>query len=577
MLGEPSMAWKHDLPRVFAAPYRRNASGFPASVAPAPRSGIRSLFPLALPVFSALLILGSACSRAVPGKVWIEQWEKTSPMQFNRAGVGAVTDGKHIYAIGGGDYLPNGLRIYDTVEYAEVQNDGRLGPWRPTSPLNTTRIYVSTAVFNDTIYVMGGEGIIRFWSGAPGEDSPTLLNTVERAKILPDGQLGKWTLEKEKMQYARRGGQLFVRNGWLYAVGGFNGAFLRDVERAPIRPDGSLGPWVHEKNLTTRVRYISGYAQYNDRLYLFGGHLHSAEMAVSSVETAEVERDASVGEWKEISDMITRRFLTDSVRMDSTVYVLAGQNTVALTATEHAEIQPDGSLSPWESDTPLNVPRRAAGAVRVGDALYVLGGMNGPIGRATAVNSVELAYRKPGARLGHWVDAGSPEIAAYRTWKTAVPVDSVSHLQEARSALEVQRFKAALFDISEALRLDPSSYEAYNIRADAYFRMGKVPLAKEALGRSLQLNDHNFNALFGMGNILANEKKYETAVGYFQKAVEAKPDSVQAHEQLGKIYLEVGKDAAAEAEFRWVLQKDPNDAPARKLLDLSHQQAKSKG
>ena len=544
---------------------------------PRRRPAARRMAPLLPLLLLVLMIPGSACSRSGSGKVWIEQWAQTTPLTSKRAGVGAVTDGKRIYAIGGGEYLSNGLRIFDSVEYAEVLEGGGLGPWQPAAPLTTPRIYVSTAVHGDTIYVMGGEGVIRFWSGKPGEDAPTLLNTVERARILPDGRLEQWTLEKEKMQYARRGGQLFVQNGWLYAVGGFNGAFLRDVERAPIRPDGSLGPWVHEKNLTARVRYISGYAQNGNRLYLIGGHLHTAEMAVSSAETAQIAPDSSVGEWMETSPMITRRFLNNTVRMDKTVYVMAGQNTVALTATERAEIQPDGSLGPWNPDTPLNIARRAAGAVRVGDALYVLGGMNGPIGEASPVDSVEYAFRNPGAGLGHWVDADSPERTAYNTWKASVPLDSTSHIQEAALALDYERYNSALFDASEALRLNPASFEAFNVRADAYFRMGNIPLAKEALRKSLEINGNNFNALFGMGSILAHEKNFTEAVAYFKKAVQVNSESVPAHEQLGKAYLRAGNSGSASAEFRWVIQKDPQDTSAQELLDLSTQQGKAKG
>jgi tetratricopeptide (TPR) repeat protein len=531
---------------------------------------------LAISFLSILILSGPACSRLSSEKVWIERWSETTPLHLNRAGLGAVAVENRIYAIAGGEYLKDGLRIFDTVEYAEVLDNGQLGSWQYTSSLTTPRIYISTAVHNDTIYVMGGEGDITFYSGAPDHNAPTLLNSVERAKILPDGSLGEWILEKEKMRYARRGGELFVYEGWLYAVGGYNGAFLKNIERAKIFPDGSLGKWVEEKNLTGSVRYIAGYAQHQNRLYLLGGHLHSAEMAVQTAEAAEVISDSTVSPWTDLSAMTTRRFLNSAVRMDRTIYVLGGQNTVALSATERAEILPDGSLSGWMVDTPLNIPRRAAGAVGVGDTLYVIGGMNGPIGRASPVNAVEFAYRRPGVGLGHWVKPDSPDYTSYLAWKNSAPTDAVSHLEQSQNALAYDRYEAALFDASEALRLDPNSFEAYNIRADVSFRLGKPEDAIEALRQSLAIHENNFNALIGMGNIFATQERFREAVPYFQEAVRVNPESVPAHEQLGKAFLRTGDYVAAAAEFRWVLEKNPDSPPAQELLEFSIQQAASK-
>lgn len=536
---------------------------------------LQSPFLSTLLLIPALILSGTACRRGTNAKVWIERWSDASPMNLKRAGLGAVAEGGRIYAIGGGEYRPEGLKIFDSVEFAEVHDDGRPGPWRPASSLNVPRIYHSAAVHDRFIYVLGGEGRTRFYSGAPDEAAPLLLNTVERAEIRPDGTLGEWILEKEKMQTPRRGAELFVYNGWLFAVGGFNGAFLRDAERSKIASDGSLGKWVHEKNLTGRVRYIAGYVQSGDRLYLLGGHLHSAEMAVDTVETARVAPDASLGEWTETSQMATRRFLNGAVRMDTTVYVLGGQNTVALTSTERSEILPDGRLSTWVPDTPLNVARRAAGAVAVGDAVYVLGGMNGPIGRAAPVNSVEFAHRRPGFPLGHWGVPDGPEYADYKKWKSAIATDSEAHLAQAAALSPTDQRNSILFNTAEAIRIDPRNYEAYNIMADAYFRMGKVDRAVKILQRSLEVARNNYDALVELGNIHLSREQFPEAIEYYRKALEAKPDSTVAHAQIGKAHLGLKDYAAAASEFQWILDRHPESSGVRWLLDLAEQRQKT--
>ena len=416
---------------------------------------------------SLFLLTVQGCNQDPQETVWIERWSEATPMNLKRAGLGAISYGKRIYAIGGGEYMANGLKIFNSVEYAEVMQNGQLGEWRFTSSLQVPRIYLASVVYNDHIYVMGGEGRITFYSGAPNENPPALLDTTERARILSDGRLGNWRLEQERMHTPRRGGELFVHNGWLYALGGFNGAFLKDVERARIQPDGSLGEWVREKNPTKSVRYISGYAQHGNRLYLFGGHLHSPEMAMATVETVKVSLDSSLAEWKETTSMNTRRFLNSSIRMGNTLYAIGGQNTVTLTSTERSDVMEDGKLSPWIPDTPLNTPRRAAGAVRVDKAIFILGGMNGPIGQASPVHNVEFATKNQSKALGHWVQADSPEHNSYKHWKNSIPLDSQAHLRQALDLLPHQRYESVLFNTSEAIRIDPSNFQAYNIQGDA--------------------------------------------------------------------------------------------------------------
>lgn len=538
-----------------------------------------------------LILISTGCSKTsdeTTEMVWIDRWYQEMPMNMSRSGLGAVSVGKRIYAIGGGEYGSKGLKILKSVEYTDVLENGLLGEWKFTSPLKMPRIYVSTVVYGDQIYVMGGESLETLFTGELDQEAPALLDSVERAKILPDGTLGEWILEKEKMNFSRRGGELFAHNEWLYATGGFNGAFLNDVEKAKINSDGSLGKWVREKNLISGTRYISGYAKKGNRFYLLGGHLHTAERAMDSVGTAEVRPDSTLTEWKETAPMSTRRFLNTALLIgEDTIYTIAGQNSIALTSTERATIMEDGSLSKWVPDTPLNIPRRAAVAVSVGDSIYVMGGDLGHMGREFSIQNVESASISrsktttkdgsivPKRRLGYWVKSDSPDFENYKVWKKSVPFDSQMHLKKAHESLSAKKYDSVLFDTSEALKAYPEFFQAYNVRGDAYYRMGKVDLAIDALKKSLAIREDNFDALIGLGTINFRKENLSEAIAYYKRAVQSEPDSVTAHDNLGNTYLNQGDYDAAAKEFQWILKREPDSVNARQHLDLALKPQKS--
>ena len=530
---------------------------------------------LALVLIPALL-LSAGCKRGEKDKVLIERWFPQKAMSQKRAGLGAVAAGNRIYAIGGGEFSAEGLKIFDSVEFAEVKEDGTVGEWKLTSPLVRPRVYLAAVVWGDHIYVMGGESAEKVYKGEKGERAPELLNTIERARINPNGTLGEWVEEKEKMHFPRRGGELYVNNGWLYAAGGFGGGFLNDVEKAKINQDGSIGRW-EESSFIKIERYISGFAQKDGAFYVMGGHVNAPERAMDSVEFATANPDSSISEWKETSPLYTRRFLNTALVKDNTIYTFAGHNTVNLAGTERSVIQSDGTLGKWEPDTPLNVPRRAPAAVTVGDTIYVLGGMIKPMGSSDSVDIVESAKIIKDKKLGNWLMRGSEDYKAYEEWKNSVPQDAQNHVLHGKVFLPTGQFQTVLFDASEALKEYPRYVDAYLLQGETYQRMGKAEEAIGSLKKVLEIEDKNFIALMGLGLLHFEKEDFKNSMDYYKLAVGANPKSVDAHFNLGNVYLRIEDYPSATTEFQWVLEKDPKLEGAKHLLDISRKaQAKAK-
>ena len=120
----------------------------------------------------ALMLSGCA------NQVWIADWKATSSFSAPRAGTATVIVKDKLYLMGGVD----GTNFVNFTEYAQIQKDGTLGPWQLGQPLNEERGFMEAVVHGDYVYIVGGG------NGAFGHH---LLRSIERARILDDGQLGQ--------------------------------------------------------------------------------------------------------------------------------------------------------------------------------------------------------------------------------------------------------------------------------------------------------------------------------------------------------------------------------------------------
>lgn len=349
--------------------------------------------------FAAILIWALEFSGAARhDHRWVPGWRPVNSFHTPRRALAAATDGRHVYVIGGVD---GDGHYAKTVEYAPIRPDGMLGPWRPTSALGTGRIYLAAVYLKGYLYALGGG------RGPLGSDNtPTAL--VERARIRADGSLGPWRKDAY-MTSPRRGLKAVVYKGHIYAIGGYNGMFLRTTERADVGADGHIKRWREEKQHSVLERYIHSAARWGDKLYLLGGHVQSpVQMDYGDVESATLTPDDHLGPWSvENTALETPRFVASAFAMGGYLYILGGHNeTRRLRSVESARIGADGRVGPWRYNAPLPQPRSATALAVTGDTVYVLGGM----GDGRILNAVVMARQGPGGQLGHHaVNAASPE------------------------------------------------------------------------------------------------------------------------------------------------------------------------
>ena len=330
---------------------------------------------------------------AVAQAVWIAGWQNQSTLLSPRAGAASVEAKGVIYTVGGID----GTRFLGSTEYARIMPDGALAPWRATTPLQERRGFFSAVAHQKYIYAVGGG------NGANGSN---LLRSVERAEILPDGSLGAWAKEKNALVYPRRCTRLAVVGNYIYAIGGYSGALLDSVERAEILPDGRLGKWTLQPQPLTMPRYVHAVAQHNDAIFVIGGHAQKQGDAQSEVEWTQLANDKKDRSWRRAASLQTGRYGLSAAAHGNYVYALGGINNLVFQNTiEKLEITAEGVVSAWQGTTPLPLPLADFSVVSYKDWLYILGGTNA----GGYYNTVMSARTNETGDIGFW---GEPQHAA---------------------------------------------------------------------------------------------------------------------------------------------------------------------
>lgn len=82
----------------------------------------------------------------------------------------------------------------------------------------------------------------------------------------------------------------------------------------------------------------------------------------------------------------------------------------------------------------------------------------------------------------------------------------------------------------------------------------------------LRDNPTDFNTMLILANILQNRGEYPEAITWYQKAVDLKPDNVDARLAFGQTLAAYGQSFDAEAQYKKVLEIDPKNVRAEYYL-----------
>ncbi len=342
-------------------------------------------------VFIAVLLVKREHAAPIPEN-FVASWIEMNSMLIPRRALAAVKVNDYVYSIGGIDKLG---RYVKQVEFAKILPNGHLSHWQLTSSLNQGRFYLAAAAANGFIYAIGGG------AGPIGSDNQP-SSIVEKARILKNGALGPWQFDKE-MTTARRGLKVVSQHNTLYALGGYNGAFLKSIEQTRVSDSGVLSEWALSPEEALVDRYIHSAAIHDNTIYLLGGHVRGKnKMSYGDVEKVKINPDGTLLPWQiEKTKLRMPRFIASAIALNDYIYLLAGHNGGnRLKQVEFSRKDKSGKLHRWEFTSPLIYERSATAVVTAtiknANHIYVIGGM----GESGPLNSVEMAMQFPNGQLG---------------------------------------------------------------------------------------------------------------------------------------------------------------------------------
>jgi len=94
------------------------------------------------------------------------------------------------------------------------------------------------------------------------------------------------------------------------------------------------------------------------------------------------------------------------------------------------------------------------------------------------------------------------------------------------------------------------------------------------LNQAIALDPQHFQSYKLLGLIYFQKKNFEQAAAAFQKCLEIKPDLVKVHNQLGRVYWEMGQAKKAEEEFKKAVVFDGNATASYNLAEIYFKQEK---
>lgn len=188
----------------------------------------------------------------------------------------------------------------------------------------------------------------------------------------------------------------------------------------------------------------------------------------------------------------------------------------------------------------------------------------------TPTSHAEEGQARAWISLAHVLEKSKPDeaIAAYNEAAKLQPKDPEPYLSAGLLFESENKFADAESQYKHALALDPSS-DAVTALANLYMRGRRFPEAEEYLRKVVAARPENAAAHIQLGRVLAAEGKDDAAVAELQAGAKYAPADVSVQRDLADLDTTLGKNDQAEAAYRALLARYPNDPDLHRALGQS--------
>jgi len=126
----------------------------------------------------------------------------------------------------------------------------------------------------------------------------------------------------------------------------------------------------------------------------------------------------------------------------------------------------------------------------------------------------------------------------------------------------------AIATLKQVVELNPDDQANLKLLVDLLIAAGREAEAKPYEAKLPQGTTVDPNALLNLGIAAYNGKKLDAALGYFDRVVKEHPDMAEAYYYRGLVYLQQGKTAESKADFKKLLEIDPQNAHASEVREF---------
>jgi Tfp pilus assembly protein PilF len=119
---------------------------------------------------------------------------------------------------------------------------------------------------------------------------------------------------------------------------------------------------------------------------------------------------------------------------------------------------------------------------------------------------------------------------------------------------------------TRTLDLSPEAYQVLNALGGVYWREGDLDKTETVWRGVLARKPDNPEAFNNLGLLASHRHQYAEAKGFFQRAMELKPNLADPHLNLGDTYLKLGLRGPAELQLRAAIAISPIDTRAHNRL-----------
>jgi tetratricopeptide (TPR) repeat protein len=155
-----------------------------------------------------------------------------------------------------------------------------------------------------------------------------------------------------------------------------------------------------------------------------------------------------------------------------------------------------------------------------------------------------------------------------------LPDDPIVHHRLGVVSRAQHRAAEAMAHFEQALEKNPKLVEALEQIVAILVSQGKVPLARERVGRQIAMTPQDPRFLNLLGGVLVQSQNFSEAEAAYKKAMALDGTLLSTYANLGELYTRQGKVGEAIKEFETIVAKSPQQLSALMILGMLHEQRK---